>query len=304
MSIQKQLQPDIQTLDQGDVARWDDRKSTGLLDKFAHLPRRVRVLSVAGLLLAATFVPTIGAGHAQARELISDSLTLSEATANAAPAFVRQGPSSRGGSRTDAPAAPNTSVTPPEVFKAPVIVAPAPAATPTPDISTPDKFIAALVPPAQESQRATGVPASVTIAQAILESEWGKSGLSTEAQNYFGIKAADGPGPAGQISMDTWEVFGGKNTVIDDAFKAYHNLYESVMDHGNFLRDNPRYADAFKTSDPKQFAQRIHKDGYATDPDYCGKVGNLIDKYGLTKYDVTGGAGSPANSNRPSGPHS
>lgn len=159
----------------------------------------------------------------------------------------------------------------------------------TPDISTPDRFIAAVAGPAQESQKQTGVPASVTIAQAILESEWGRSDLSKEAQNYFGIKAFDIPGPNGIISMDTWEVFGGKNSTIEDAFKAYHNLYESVIDHGKFLKDNPRYADAFKTSDPKQFAQRIHADGYATDPDYCGKVGALIDRYNLSRFDVFGG---------------
>ena len=157
---------------------------------------------------------------------------------------------------------------------------------PTPDISTPDKFIAAVVPAAQASERETHVPAAVTIAQAILESDWGRSQLSTKAQNYFGIKAASGPGPAGVVNMDTWEVFNGQNTVINDGFKAYHNLYESVMDHGRFLANNPRYADAFQTSDPKVFAQRMHQDGYATDPDYSAKVNYLIDHYNLEQYDL------------------
>ena len=156
----------------------------------------------------------------------------------------------------------------------------------TPDISTPAKFIAAVAPAAQDSQRESGVPASVTIAQAILESDWGRSALSTKAQNYFGIKAASGPGPAGVINMDTWEVVGGQNVTINDGFKAYHNLWESVMDHGHFLRDNPRYADAFKTTNPRTFAQRIHLDGYATDPSYSTKLGNLIDTYHLDQYDL------------------
>ncbi len=158
---------------------------------------------------------------------------------------------------------------------------------PTPDISTPEKFIAAVVPAAQDSQRETHVPAAVTIAQAILESEWGRSGLSQQGQNYFGIKAASGPGPAGVINMNTWEVIGGSNVTINDGFKAYHNLYESVMDHGRFLAENPRYAAAFQTTDPKVFAQRMHQAGYATDPGYTSKVNSLIDTYNLTQYDVT-----------------
>lgn len=157
---------------------------------------------------------------------------------------------------------------------------------PTPDISTPQKFIEAVAPVAQESQREHQVPASVTIAQAILESEWGRSGLSKQGQNYFGIKALSGPGPAGVISMKTWEVYGGQDVVVTDGFKAYHNLDESVMDHGRFLRDNSRYAEAFKTSNPHEFARRIHKAGYATDPAYTDKVNSLIAKYDLTQYDV------------------
>ena len=157
---------------------------------------------------------------------------------------------------------------------------------PTPDISTPDKFIAAVVPAAQDSQRETHVPAAVTIAQAILESEWGRSSLSTEAQNYFGIKSDSGPGPAGVVTMPTREVFNGRSVTVDADFKAYHNLYESVMDHGRFLADNPRYADAFQTNDPKVFAQRMAKDGYATDPGYTSKVNYLIDQYHLDQYDL------------------
>jgi flagellum-specific peptidoglycan hydrolase FlgJ len=158
---------------------------------------------------------------------------------------------------------------------------------PTPDISTHDKFIAAVAEVAQESQLDSGVPASVTIAQAILESDWGQSLLATKGQNYFGIKASKGPGPAGEISMSTWEVISGANVTVSDAFKAYHNLYESVMDHGRFLADNARYAAAFKvTNDPKEFARRIQAAGYATDPSYATKLINLMDKFNLYQYDL------------------
>jgi flagellum-specific peptidoglycan hydrolase FlgJ len=196
--------------------------------------------------------------RAQARELLSDDQSVT-ATATIQPE-TRVQPTSRGG----------------RVMS---------------DMSTPDKFIDALAGPAQESERECGIPSAVTIAQAILESDWGRSGLSTVGQNYFGIKAASGPGPAGSITMDTTEVFGGLHTVIADRFRAYNSLEESVVDHGRFLAGNPRYADAFKTRDPKEFAKRIHRDGYATDPDYCGKLAGLIDKYRLDQYDLVLGAG-------------
>jgi flagellum-specific peptidoglycan hydrolase FlgJ len=74
--------------------------------------------------------------------------------------------------------------------------------------------------------------------------------------------------------------------VVNAAFKAYHNIFESVDDHGRFLRDNPRYAAAFKVpNDPKEFARRINDAGYATDPAYSAKLIRLIDKYNLYQYD-------------------
>lgn len=179
------------------------------------------------------------------------------APAQPAPEPARAQPSSRGGSRS-----------------------------PNPDISSPEKFIAVVGEAAQDSQRETKVPASVTIAQAILESSWGQSGLAKKGFNFFGIKAKNGPGPAGVINMQTWEVFGGKNTQILDGFKAYNNIWESIADHGHFLRDNPRYGKAFETpSDPKEFARRIHAAGYATDPGYTTKLVKLMDKYNLYQYD-------------------
>ncbi len=159
--------------------------------------------------------------------------------------------------------------------------------SPNPDISTPEKFISVVAEAAQDSQRNTRVPASVTIAQAILESDWGNSKLASKAFNLFGIKAQRGPGPAGVIKIDTWEVLGGANAVVNDAFRAYHNIFESVEDHGHFLSDNKRYAAAFNvTNDPGEFARRIQAAGYATDPSYASKLIKLMDKYNLYQYDV------------------
>ena len=155
------------------------------------------------------------------------------------------------------------------------------------DFSTHDGFISVIAQAAQQSQQATGVPAAVTIAQAILESDWGKSLLATEGSNYFGIKALNRAGPAGVVDMDTWEVINGNDTVVNAAFKAYHNVFESVSDHGNFLRDNPRYAAAFQVAgDPREFARRINAAGYATDPSYSAKLIGLMDKYNLYRYDL------------------
>ncbi|GEM_PF-4657009 len=165
--------------------------------------------------------------------------------------------------------------------------APVEAKAPAKPMTKQEKFIASVAPAAQESERESGVPAAVTIAQAILESNWGESGLSVKAHNYFGIKAMSGPGPAGTISMDTWEVLGGQDTVVKDAFKAYNNLDESIMDHGNFLKNNARYAAAFKTTDPEVFASKIHQAGYATDPGYTSKLVNLMAKYDLFQYGVS-----------------
>ena len=76
-----------------------------------------------------------------------------------------------------------------------------------------------------------------------------------KGQNYFGIKALRS-GPAGVINMNTWEVIGGSNVTVRDAFKPIITL-GSVMDHGRFLADNSRYARAFKYSDnPVEFARR------------------------------------------------
>ena len=145
----------------------------------------------------------------------------------------------------------------------------------------PEEFIASMVEAAQDSQRQDKVPASVTIAQAIVESQWGRGGLSRDAHNYFGIKAGSGSGPAGVVSMNTREVYDGQDVVIKDGFKAYHNTYESVMDHGRILAKNSRYAAAFKTSDPVEFARSVHAGGYATDPEYCTKLEKVMDSYNL-----------------------
>jgi flagellum-specific peptidoglycan hydrolase FlgJ len=151
-------------------------------------------------------------------------------------------------------------------------------------------FIFMVAPGARESQRQTGVPASVTLAQAILESDWGRSRLSREANNLFGIKALRSPGSAGVYEINTWEVYAGRNVTVLGAFKAYLSLADSIADHGRWFHDNSRYHPALEVrDDPRAFAHAISAAGYATDPAYAPKLIGLMDRFDLYAYDVKAG---------------
>lgn len=149
-----------------------------------------------------------------------------------------------------------------------------------------EQFIASIAEAAVDSADETGVPASVTIAQAILESYWGSSRLATQANNYFGIKAQTDVGTAGSVVFDVWEVIRGRNIMESQPFRAYNSVAESFADHGRFFVNNDRYASAMAArSDPRQFAREVNRDGYATDPAYANKLIGLMDRYGLYRYD-------------------
>ena len=149
-----------------------------------------------------------------------------------------------------------------------------------------EAFIHAASAAARDSQVVTGVPASVAVAQAILESDWGRATIGN-ANNYFGIKATSGPGPAGIVWAETREFIGGAWTTVRAPFRAYHSMAESFLDHGRLLAENSRYARAFDfKDDPRAFARMIHQAGYATDPDYARKLIGLMDAYDLYRFDL------------------
>jgi hypothetical protein len=154
-----------------------------------------------------------------------------------------------------------------------------------PETERPDQFIASVLDAAQESERTYGVPTSVIISQAIIESGWGRSGLARSAHNYFGIKA-NKPGPAGVVNMQTMEVERGAAVATRAGFKAYNNAHESFLDHGLFLSENPRYSEAFKTTDAREFVRRVHAAGYASDPSYTSKLVGTMDFYDLYRFNV------------------
>jgi flagellum-specific peptidoglycan hydrolase FlgJ len=165
---------------------------------------------------------------------------------------------------------------------------PAPRPLPSPPGATPEqaRFILSVADAARASQRETGVPASISIAQAILETFWGTSRLSRANNNYFGIKAKERPGTAGVVWFDVWEVIGGTNVIQREPFRAYHDPADSFVDHGRFFLQNPRYARALAArGDSRQFAREINAAGYATDPGYTPKLIGLMDRFNLYAYD-------------------
>lgn len=127
-----------------------------------------------------------------------------------------------------------------------------------------------------------GVLPSVTVAQAILESGWGQSALSTQAHNLFGIKGSYN----GQyVTMQTREVYNGQSYYIYDNFRKYANNSESVEDHGNFLYSNNRYANLLGDQSYASVARKLQADGYATDPSYASSLIKLVEIYNLTQLD-------------------
>lgn len=125
---------------------------------------------------------------------------------------------------------------------------------------------------------------SLTIAQAILESNWGKSGLSQKAHNYFGMKAGSGWKGATYNAQTQEQTPAGQAFTINAAFRAYPNVQAGIRGYYVFLQ-YPRYANLKGVTDYKEACRLIKADGWATDVSYTDKLVSLIEKYGLTKYD-------------------
>jgi LysM repeat protein len=131
---------------------------------------------------------------------------------------------------------------------------------------------------AQEEMLRSGIPASITLAQGIHESNIGKSVLATDAKNHFGIKCHK-------------EWAGPTYTYDDDAkgecFRVYNNAEHSYRDHSDFLTSRPRYAGLFtlERKDYKGWATGLKAAGYATNPKYPEILVRLIEEYKLHEYD-------------------
>lgn len=148
-------------------------------------------------------------------------------------------------------------------------------------------FINKIGPMAAADMKASGILASLTIAQAILESGWGKSGLTTAANNLFGIKGTyNGQGHV--CKTQEWD--GSKYITVDATFRKYPSWAESVADHSALFNRLDRYKNLRGLADYKLACQYVREDGYATDPNYTAKLVSLIETYDLTIWDGAGGS--------------
>ena len=142
-----------------------------------------------------------------------------------------------------------------------------------------DRYVKTYAEVAQQEMRSYDIPASITLAQGILESGMGDSRLATQANNHFGIKCHKG-----------WR---GKRIYHDDdekgeCFRVYKDPGKSYRDHSLFLTSRSRYDFLFdyKKDDYKAWAKGLKKAGYATDPKYPDKLISLIERYRLDRYDL------------------
>lgn len=125
------------------------------------------------------------------------------------------------------------------------------------------------------------IPASITLAQGVLESGAGRSELATRANNHFGIKCNGWTGRKSYHDDDE----------RNECFRAYDNVYESYKDHSIFLTTSKRYSSLFqlKLTDYKGWAKGLKACGYATSPTYATKLIEIIQLYKLYQYDTAKG---------------
>ena len=147
------------------------------------------------------------------------------------------------------------------------------------------RYVQAYHSVAVEQMEKYGIPASITLAQGLLESGAGKSELARKSNNHFGIKADKSWEGKSVSSMDNGRLC---------KFRKYNDVSDSYEDHSRFLVDRERYAFLFKLrrTDYEGWAEGLKKAGYAEDSQYPQKLINLIERYGLYRYDNYGAVGN------------
>lgn len=153
--------------------------------------------------------------------------------------------------------------------------------------SAKEQFIAAVKPEAQAMMQQHHVYASITIAQSILESNWGKSTLASKYYNLFGVKSDD---PNNSKILKTQEYVNGEWITINGRFQLYSSWNESIEEHAMLMvngttYNSAQYADVISATTYQAAAQALQTDGYATDPTYASKIIEIIQKYKLDQYD-------------------
>ncbi|WP_232733200.1 glycoside hydrolase family 73 protein [Lysinibacillus xylanilyticus] len=149
-------------------------------------------------------------------------------------------------------------------------------------------FIDEIAPLAVELKQQTGgVLPSITIAQAILESNYGKSELAIKANNLFGIK---GSYKGKSVKMQTMEYKNNKSYTIETEFRAYPDLKSAFIDHTKLILEGTswnehQYYDVLAAANYQEAAHALKKNHYSTDPMYPEKLIAIIEQYNLGKYD-------------------
>jgi flagellum-specific peptidoglycan hydrolase FlgJ len=151
-------------------------------------------------------------------------------------------------------------------------------------------FIKAIAPHAQRIQEKYKILASLVIAQACLESNFGKSGLAQKGKNLFGIK---GSYNGQSVTMRTHEYQRGKKIWIDASFRKYPSWYESLEDLAKLYIngvswDRNKYKPIIGETNYVMACKKVQESGYCTDPNYASKLISIIEKYDLTRYDKVG----------------
>jgi len=149
---------------------------------------------------------------------------------------------------------------------------------------TPQEFVEALLPHAEKAAQELGIPARVLVAQAALETGWGKHQIrhadGSPSFNLFGIKA-DKSWDGERVRTMTHEYENGRMEQQSAKFRAYDSIAESFEDYVQFLKSNPRYEQALShQGSAQQFTTGLQKAGYATDPSYAEKIMRIA--YGPT----------------------
>ncbi|MCI6189476.1 MAG: glucosaminidase domain-containing protein [Clostridium sp.] len=148
-----------------------------------------------------------------------------------------------------------------------------------------ESFIAGIEEGALDGYETNHILPSLTIAQAILESGWGKSSLSSEANNLFGIKAFD-DWNGDTINLSTKEYNSDCSSyTINSDFKAYSSFYESIKDHTALL-STKRYKAVRHASNYVEACYAVYNCGYATYPNYPEDLIEIIENFNLEKYDI------------------
>ncbi|MCK7551843.1 flagellar assembly peptidoglycan hydrolase FlgJ [Marinobacter goseongensis] len=154
------------------------------------------------------------------------------------------------------------------------------AAPPPKRFSSPEEFVQTLLPMAQRVARDSGISPRLMVAQAALETGWGKhmieGGSGEPSHNLFGIKA-DHRWQGEAVDITTTEFREGVPMSERAAFRAYPDYESSFRDYVAFLESNPRYRDVLASADrPELFAQKLQDAGYATDPEYGAKIRRIM----------------------------